>query len=760
MVNKGTIQELRETFGFIRPVGGGKKIFFHRSALRGIRFDGLEEGMTVEYKAEQSDRGPRATVVRLPAGVSVEEYRFLNPYNFVRFLDTPRPDNHVLGNCPPPPHDRYVGLTGRITCKIEAVTPLFVSDSHAVDGNVGEHRTYRFFQLDGQPALPATSLRGMVRSVFEAVTNSCFVAFDGDPLSLHFPSQRAPWLVPARVERDGDNWRLRLLTGTTPLQIESRSKKNPEGKQYAAWSASYWPLKPSKTLRGIGPKGRKLSRKQLDRRQSFINRTQSHSRNPDGVEHGEACYALLRPFQHPHPKIQFWDVVEIRRERSDLPDPQDGERIEQGWLCVTNQNIEPKHSERFFFRVRDNREGPELIDLPKGVRQAYEALIKDYQKRHHNAVQKRRKKNQPLGKPVGDEPGFSRFVYQYDESKLKGGELVYALLEGTVDSPRVKFIAPVSIPRVGYERSVGDFLRRFLRRCKDPDALCPACRTFGWVWDSPPKDADQVAYAGRVRFSHGILLQSTGELPETTLAILSTPKPTTTLFYLLNADGEPDARVDYNTEDARLRGRKFYRHHGDQLSKQEYQRAGGKKDDQNRTIKGALQKDSTFTFTLDFENLAPLELGALLYALELEEGMYHRLGYAKPLGFGSVKITVEEVKVLDWERQLQSLEAGAGWETIEPARWKQYEQGFLREMKSLYGDDFENIVLADLRALLMEPPNLPIHYPRTGKRPDPDGKNFEWFMGNKKRGKNAFPLALAFEDTKGLPLLNKKGEEM
>ena len=38
-------------------------------------------------------------------------YRFLNPYNFVRYLEQLRPQGHVLGDCPPPPHDRYVGLT-------------------------------------------------------------------------------------------------------------------------------------------------------------------------------------------------------------------------------------------------------------------------------------------------------------------------------------------------------------------------------------------------------------------------------------------------------------------------------------------------------------------------------------------------------------------------------------------------------------------------------------------------------------------------
>ena len=245
-----------------------------------------------------------------------------------------------------------------------------------------------------------------------------------------------------------------------------------------------------------------------------------------------------------------------------------------------------------------------------------------------------------------------------------------------------------------------------------------------------------------------------------TLAILSSPKPTTAEFYLFNEQGQPDATVNYETSNARLRGRKFYRHHTSPNSL-EYIRApfeNPKRDHQNRTISGALQPGSTFVFTLDFENLARIELGALLYALELDGDMYHRLGYAKPLGFGSVKITVESVEILDWETRLQSLEPRAGWKPVGQAQWKEYKQQFLQEMKSLYGDDFENIVLGDLRALLSEPPELPIHYPRTGEKPDPEGRNFEWFVGNKKQ--RAFPLPLAQDDKRGLPLLDKNGEEV
>jgi CRISPR/Cas system CSM-associated protein Csm3 (group 7 of RAMP superfamily) len=69
------------------------------------------------------------------------------------------------------------------------------------DQGKNKHKIYRFFEYEGKPALPASSLRGMIRSVFEAVTNSCFVAFQTDsPYPLEYRTSRAPKeMIPARV---------------------------------------------------------------------------------------------------------------------------------------------------------------------------------------------------------------------------------------------------------------------------------------------------------------------------------------------------------------------------------------------------------------------------------------------------------------------------------------------------------------------------------------------------------------------------------
>jgi len=64
---KGTIKKLMEKgFGFISREGESKDLFFHMSALdKGVDFNDLVEGQTVEFEVGKGDKGPRAENVRV-----------------------------------------------------------------------------------------------------------------------------------------------------------------------------------------------------------------------------------------------------------------------------------------------------------------------------------------------------------------------------------------------------------------------------------------------------------------------------------------------------------------------------------------------------------------------------------------------------------------------------------------------------------------------------------------------------------------------
>jgi CRISPR-associated protein (TIGR03986 family) len=714
-------------FGFIER-DGQEDLFFHKTQWKESHESEPIKGTAVSFEEGPGKKGNEAKNVRLltaKSQVDKQETLFLNPYNFVRNLQQARPKEHVLGDCSPPPHDRYVGLTGCIVCTVKAITPIFISDSHKIKDKNG-HKIYQFFEYGKEPALPSSSLRGMLRSVFEALTNSCYPTFANKNFSMHVIPQDALKLVPARVEEVNNKLNLRLLPGTNIAD----PKDGPKGMQYAAWIRLYDALRFSATSR-------------QNPRTPYAKRPLISL--PAGMKHGDPCLVIIQRMEHP-PKMSkgrlqgqfdFWNVEYIAKPGTALPKLAPEQKAVNGYLCITNQNIENKHDERIFFGIDKH------FVITDKLKTDYEKLIVDYQERHKEIVEQLRSKGLNVDKPILDpktgswKSGLSRFIYDKN---------VYAMLKGTIKSSQLEYIVPVSIPRILYNHSVAELLRQHhLRRCHDLNSLCPACRIFGWVNDKPLEDATHTAYASRVRLSHGKLVSSNGFMPDTTLAILSTPKPTTTSFYLLDKQGEPNPTVNYDTDNAQIRGRKFYRHQG-KLVLEEYT---GKESDQNRTVHGALKPGAMFEFTLDFENLAPFELGALLFALELEEELFHRLGYAKPLGFGSVKITVKSLKTVDWNDRLSSLDPDAGWSSADKTVLTKM---FIDEMKNEYGAKFDDIV-GDMRALLSLPPELPIHYPRITRRLDPDHPQFEWFMRNKRRRGEAVALDLASEDKIGLPYL-------
>jgi CspA family cold shock protein len=63
---QGSIKKLTDKgFGFIKTENGGKDLFFHSSALQGVRFDDLHEGQQVSYTEGQGPKGPCAENVKV-----------------------------------------------------------------------------------------------------------------------------------------------------------------------------------------------------------------------------------------------------------------------------------------------------------------------------------------------------------------------------------------------------------------------------------------------------------------------------------------------------------------------------------------------------------------------------------------------------------------------------------------------------------------------------------------------------------------------
>ncbi|MFZ1597719.1 MAG: TIGR03986 family CRISPR-associated RAMP protein, partial [Anaerolineae bacterium] len=642
---------------------------------------------------------------------SRDQYRFLNPYNFVCYLPEPSippgdSDAQLLGRCPPPPHDRYIGLTGRITCTLETVTPLFIADSHDVrvtkvllaSGREVEHKSYRFFQYGGKDAIPATSLRGMIRSVFEAVTNSPLSVFDGDNrLEYRIDPAEARHFKPGIVRslpKDGQ-------PGVIALCEEAKA-------------GAYY----------------------IDSRRNVLD---------DSWHCGDEAYADVKRDDKGVMRVTM--IVHGGTSQAAIGG------MERGWVKVTGPTIDTKRNESFFYFKGDPAKARSVsFDVER--ENDFNAVL-------HAQLHER----------------SEDFRSQVQNDRLTPGDLVYVELEPG-NNRQVRNIALARVARLRYRNAIGDLLPDHLKPSEYYDQLDIASRVFGWVKARQDEDRNaRVAYAGRVRFGHATLTEDGDKgtyKDEIPLAILGEPKPTTTLFYLQKKDGtwteaerkQPGAAstIGYDGPN-QLRGRKFYRHHGAALNRLEYERAGNHKDHQNRSVRGVRAPGNVFEFSIAFHNLAPVELGALLWALKLgDESCFHRLGYAKPLGFGSIRLKVQTVETIDMGHRYENLAENAR-RKLEPAQFDPWIGRYEKAMARCYGQPLRQLDnIRDLFSLLRDPDStLPrhIHYPRIETRPDPEGKNFEWFVANKAKSTHAdkagqnLTLDRPGEESRGLPLLTK-----
>ena len=65
LMSEGTIKRLTDKgFGFIANASG-TDMFFHMSAVEGVRFEELREGQKVSYNEGRGPKGPRAENIRV-----------------------------------------------------------------------------------------------------------------------------------------------------------------------------------------------------------------------------------------------------------------------------------------------------------------------------------------------------------------------------------------------------------------------------------------------------------------------------------------------------------------------------------------------------------------------------------------------------------------------------------------------------------------------------------------------------------------------
>lgn len=98
--------------------------------------------------------------------------------------------------------------------------------------------------------------------------------------------------------------------------------------------------------------------------------------------------------------------------------------------------------------------------------------------------------------------------------------------------------------------------------------------------------------------------------------------------------------------------------------------------DKQHTIIRAVKPGTIFYFRIRFENLSKVELGALLFVVDLPKNHYHKLGMGKPLGLGTVRITPSLFLTDRKKRYTRLFENNKWYLAIEEKSMGEYKRDF------------------------------------------------------------------------------------
>ncbi len=715
--------------------------------------------------------------------------QFHNPYGFVVAADRraqadPGPYG-TLGDEPPVGHHRAHPdrLMGTITIELEARTPLLLPEldgylppdqppgrnqsrkqnrgqSKQKNQTKDDHavlRTRRDRRDPERPLLPRSGVKGALRNAFEIITNSRFGVFtETEPLAFRPKADASTVdLRPARVvdlDGAGKATHLRLLTGTAG---PDRSRDDP---QFAAWV--HTPRDRGASVVQLG--GRNLS-----------------ARNHHGIE--VAAWVVTR--QHPPGRgtaaFQYWDTIaigpvdnpppapsEIPDRKRNRPDP-DSMRLVTGWLSITGPGAR-KHDERLFFVDPEAGEAPPC-PITDGMRDQWRNVIRSYWS---------------AAKGQGD--GRQRHAQQRTGGdRLNIGDLCYVRLSNDDSDP---ILLPAMIGREVHDASPLYLLPDTLRPASSIFELSPAERVFGWADPEEGARTTHSAYRGQVRVvdTRAVGAEIEGFGRPVPLATLNSPKATYGRWYTYvrtpsglqphrgggvkplydkrsTHQGFPDLDGESETGPLSTQLRKVYPVNRRAVSDasywqvpgsgkgaasigngrwQEWPDPEGLKRKTNRSILDWVAPGARFEVEVSFENLSEVELGALLWLLDLNRHLADdepeallSVGGGRPLGFGAVRCSITGTEIVHGAGYAESLlsldpQPVPTGPTVDELV-DTYHQALELEYGTTAGEiDFIRQFLVACQGY---DDDLPIHYPRL-KRPDrsPVAEGHRWFVENER----------------------------
>ncbi|WP_412054262.1 TIGR03986 family CRISPR-associated RAMP protein [Arachnia propionica] len=578
---------------------------------------------------------------------------FINPYTFVPLPDTVKRDK-------PRGHAKAVegGLTGYLDVEFAFRSPLMMP----VDWNTPGETTVTGTRIEERVTVPGSSVRGAVRSLFEVISSSCLSILDPDYRPAHRASleMRPDKRLAVVDEVDSDGKVISVLPTSKVVWIRAEALWHLFGGAAGLRSGVRISLDENAIYERSfgGDKGKPVKREQLK-----PEGEPTLKKGGDWVVHvADAGTKGDHPADHIYVAVGKLETTPIRLGEKTWEDYRE--------LC------------RYSVDVTGGKLAPSAPAWDAEEWAGVAVMVRHTDRNRGNrvtAIGKRRKSDGALA------PGDSVWITTGSE----GGERVVTGL--TMSSSWREFGKGPIRDRLPDES---------LLPCCDPDELCPACATFGFIearTEGQRRDqAEHNAYASHLRFG---AFETDAPVPLRLVLPPPTrsPRPSAGAFYLEHptAEGEnreagvaefgkPASRWGGRLDSPRMRriaGRKFYWHGQEpedttptprQVRRNHYPAEGANNCREVR--RWITEKPPVLRGRIHFENIDARQLGLLMLALEPRElakragitvngELATHLGGGKGLGFGTAVGRITATCVQDAAGRYR---AGAGKVEVDP----------------------------------------------------------------------------------------------
>ncbi|MFY9617918.1 MAG: TIGR03986 family CRISPR-associated RAMP protein [Actinomycetaceae bacterium] len=573
--------------------------------------------------------------------------RFVNPYTFVpssKIVHRDKPQGHAsMGD------DR---LSGYFTWRLDFKTPLVLPQD-------GVPRT-----SDGRLLYPGSALRGVLRNLYETLTNSCYRILDYDALPVH----REP-----------------MVAGTKRYTLAVVSKVDPAGKvdEYGNFSDS--------------------GETRDDLRYAVTELRLCDDDDLVWVSQDVLKGGLSRPFRRGIPsaparlrsgaKLSVNNALTDYVEYSDRNETVDSAAISRGKDWVMHLSDAGSRFAKQNLFVPTGRLTDEYVSITPQVWLDYRRTCVGSK----DLIGKPAKENTWENRP--EKPEFTSVVWDKqvdndnttriligDRRKADGwlyeGDTVWVEWDENGEVCRLKL---ATIWRDLGKGTVSERMSKDLLPCRNPNKLCPACQVFGSVdpygaESLVPEDLgvhkepviDQSGYASHVKVGWATSANSV-KVDKAELPPMRNPKISSGGFYLeppsdgslLTASKAEDhiPRAHWGSElDLEklrsIRGRKYY-WHGDDAKRRERSQQHKKLDERHRKNRQPekvdpsrkIVKNVVLESRVSFNNLTERQLALLLMAAQPQvmedpkdkDELAIHIGGGKPVGYGSAVASVDDL---------------------------------------------------------------------------------------------------------------------